>query len=381
MDDPVPPAFPGLLDGLEGAARAERVELLDWLREVQHASEDELLRATANGTVVLVAASRALGTGERYSARDVARQTGVGVELFLALNRASGLPVPVDEDTPQYGEMNVAATRTVKRMLDAGLQPEQMLSTSRVLGRGLSQTAELMRQNVMELAVAPGRSEKELAETYAAVAHQLVPMVGPLVEQMLRVHLDHAVREEVVTAAEREAGQLPGARDVTVAFADLVGFTRLGEELPPDELERVAERLSTLAVELVVGPVRFVKSVGDAVMLVSSEPRVLLEAAFALLAAVEREGTDFPQLRIGVARGEAVSRAGDWFGRPVNLASRITTVARACSVVTDSGVREAVGDEAGVGWSTVGERKLKGVPQAVRLYRARPPQPGVGARA
>lgn len=367
----------GLLDGLQDGARAERAELLQWLRDEHHADDDELRRATDNGTIVLVAASRALGTGERYSARELAGQTGVDLELLLALNRAGGLPVPADLDAPAYSVTNLEATRTIKRLLDAGLQPDQMLSTSRVLGRGLGQTAELMRQNVMELAIAPGRSEKELAETYAAVAQQLVPMVGPLVEQLLRVHLDQAVREEVVTAAEREAGDLPGAREVSVAFADLVGFTRLGEELPPDELEWVAERLSTLTSAIVEAPVRFVKSVGDAVLLVSTDAAALLAACFALLDGVDEQGPDFPQLRIGVARGAAVSRAGDWFGRPVNLASRITTVARAGSVVTDADVRGAVGDA--VRWSSVGERKLKGVPHAVRLYRARPPAPDAPA--
>ena len=374
MDDHGPLAAAGLLDGLEGPAREERIDLLRWLREEHDAGDDELRRATDNGTVVMVAASRALGTGQRYSARDVAREAGVDVELFLALTRAGGLPVPTDLDAPLFSHTNLEATSSVKHLLDAGLSQEQALGTARVLGRGLAQTAELMRQNALELALAPGHTEKELAETYAQVAEQLIPLVGPLVDQMLRVHLDHAVREEVVTADEREAGQLPGARDVAVAFADLVGFTRLGEQLPPDELERVAEQLVTLAEDVICPPVRFVKSVGDAVLLVSPDTRALLDAAWGLLAATEALGEEFPQLRIGVARGPAVSRAGDWFGRPGNLASRITTVARAGSGVADAETRKAVGDE-GVRWSSVGERKLKGVHGAVKLYRARLPEP------
>ncbi len=375
MDDQGPLAAAGLLDGLDDGARQERIELLRWLREVHDVDDDELRRATTNGTVVLLAASRALGTGARCSARDVARAADVDVDTFLAFHRASGLPVPADLDALQFSDVNVEIARTIKRFLAVGLQPDQMLGTTRVLGRGLSQAAEQMRQNVLELALAPGSTEKQLAETYAGVAEELVPLVTPLVDQLLRAHLDHAVREEIVTAAERQAGRLPGAREVTVAFADLVGFTRLGEELPPDELERVAERLSSIAVDVIDPPVRFVKSVGDAVLLVSPEPRPLLAAAFGLLEAVEAQGEDFPQLRIGVAMGAAVSRAGDWFGRPVNLASRITTVARAGSVVADGDVRKEVGDEDGVRWSSAGERKLKGVPQAVRLYRARAREP------
>ncbi len=360
-----------LLDGLEGAARAERAELLDWLRSEHLSDEAELERATQNGTIVLVAAARSLGTGERYSAREVADLSGLDLDLWLALGRASGLPRPVDLDTVHYGDTDLAAARTTVGFIEAGLGHDQLVNTTRVLGRGLAQTAELMRQTVMELAIAPGVTEKQLAQTYAGVAAGLVPLVGPLVDQMLRIHLNHAVREEVVTAAEREAGELPGAREVSVAFADLVGFTRLGEELPPDQLERVAERLGQLANAVVDPPVRFVKSIGDAVLLVSADPGALVAVAHALVAAADAEGEEFPQLRVGVASGPAVSRAGDWFGRPVNLASRITTVARAGSVVADDVTRKAIGDADGLQWSFVGERKLKGVPAPVKLHRVR----------
>lgn len=363
-----------LLDGLEAEDRRERSELLAYLRAEHGATEEELSRGTANGTLMLIAASRALGGTERYSAREIARESGLPLDLWLALGRSSGLPLPVDHDVVHYGETDLEAAHTAMRFLDAGIRPEALLDTNRVLHRGLAQTAEVMRQNVLELALRPGASEQELAATYAAVAEGLVPLVGPLVDQLLRIQLNHAVREEVVTAAERQAGALPGAREVSVAFADLVGFTRLGEQLPPDQLEQVAERLVRLTGELVSAPVRFVKSIGDAVLLVSPDPTALVGTALALLAAAEDEGEDFPQLRIGVASGPAVSRAGDWFGRPVNLASRITTVARAGSVVADAATREAIGEQGGLRWSFAGERKLKGVPP-VKLHRVRPPKP------
>ena len=85
------------------------------------------------------------------------------------------------------------------------------------------------------------------------------------------------------------------------------------------------------------------------------------------------EGQDFPQLRAGVASGEALSRAGDWYGRPVNPASRITAIARPGSVLATREVRDAVGDD--YKWSTAGRRKIKGVEGQLGLYRARRPEP------
>ncbi len=372
MSDEEDFAADGLLDGLDGTAREERVELLRWLRDDYRISREAMRQSTDNGTIVLAASGRTLGTGERYSANDIARRTGLDADLLTALLRAGGLPAPSDYDAIQYGETHVEAARSIKQFVDAGVNPEQMLNLARVLGRGLAQTADLMRQTVMELAISPGMSERQLASQFAGTSQGLVPMLGPVLDQLLRLHLHNAVRDDMVTDDERRAGELPGARDVAVAFADLVGFTKLGEQLPPTELERVAERLVLITGDAIDPSVRLVKSVGDAVLLVSSEPAALARTAFGVLERVEDEGPDFPQVRIGLAHGPAAARAGDWFGRPVNLASRITGVARAGSVVADTAAREAIGDDAGVQWSTVGDRRLKGIRSAVRLFRARP---------
>ena len=127
-----------------------------------------------------------------------------------------------------------------------------------------------------------------------------------------------------------------------MCFADLVGFTRLGEEVAPDELGRLAVRLEALAGDAAEPPVRLVKTIGDAAMLASPQPEPLLAATLRLIEAADAEGEDFPQLRAGAALGQALPRAGDWFGRPVNLASRITSVARPGSLLVERELREAV---------------------------------------
>ena len=95
----------------------------------------------------------------------------------------------------------------------------------------------------------------------------------------------------------------------------------------------------------------------------------LLELALDLVDAAAAEGDDFPQLRVGMAAGPALSRAGDWYGRPVNLASRVTAIARPGSVLATREVRDAASED--YRWSPAGARSLKGVDGPVRLYRAR----------
>jgi adenylate cyclase len=215
----------------------------------------------------------------------------------------------------------------------------------------------------------PGATEYDLAMRYAEAAERLAPLAGKVVANLINLHLRNAVQTELLSAAEREQGSLPGARDVAVAFADLVGFTRMGEEVPPDELGRVADRLERLAAEHLDRPVRLVKTIGDAVMLVSPETPPLVDAVLTLVEAATAEGEDFPQLRAGVAYGPALSRAGDWYGSTVNLASRITDIARPASVVVTREVRDRCTEQ--LQFSRIGDRRLRGMREPVRLYRAR----------
>jgi adenylate cyclase len=360
-------AAEGLLDGLEGDACAARVELLEQLAADGVALED-LRAATRDGRLVFLAAERAVGGDPRYSTREVGERTGMRPEFVMALRRANGLPVP-NLDAVVCSEADIEAATTARQFLEAGVTEEQQLAVVRVLGRGLAQAADVMRSTVLELVLEPGATEAQFARSYAERVDALMPLVGPMLEQMVRLHLRHTVRTEAISAAERTAGMLPGAREVTVGFADLVGFTRLGEEVAPDELGRVAERLVELAGEHLRGDVRLVKTIGDAAMLVSPDPPTLLEVALNLVDAADAEGRDFPQLRVGVASGPALNRAGDWYGRPVNIASRVTAIARAGSVLATRDVRDAA--NAAYRWSSAGARSLKGVEGPVRLYRAR----------
>jgi adenylate cyclase len=360
-------ATEGLLDGLEGEERAERLALLEHLAS-DGVALSEMRRRSAEGTIVFLPAELVIGGRERYTAREISERTKVDLELLVSMRRAMGLPVPADDD-PVYTQADLDSVGMGQLFREAGISEEEILDLLRTLGRGLSQAAETMRTLVLRLVLEPGLSEQDLAERFAYAASQLSPTLGPLITNLLTLHLRQMAEGEAISAAERIGGRLPGSREIAVCFADLVGFTRLGEEVPPDELGRLASRLEALATEAITPPVRLIKTIGDAVMLTSTEPGSLIDAALTLIDAADAEGENFPQLRAGIAVGAALSRAGDWFGRPVNLASRITAMARPGSVLAEREVRESVRDL--FRWSYAGERRLRGVRDPVPLFRAR----------
>jgi adenylate cyclase len=156
-------------------------------------------------------------------------------------------------------------------------------------------------------------------------------------------------------------------QDTAVCFADLVGFTRLGSELETQTLGDVVGAFGELAARAAEPPVRLVKTIGDAAMLVSREPAPLVEAALGLVEAVE--AADLPAVRAGLAHGPAMPVAGDLYGHAVNLASRVTGIARPGSVLCTKEIRDAAPD---FDWSFAGRHRLKGVGDSVPLYRARP---------
>ncbi len=358
----------GLLDGLEGDARAERAELIPWLLE-RGITVEQIRNAFAP---MLMASRRVIGDDGAYvSTRELSEKTGMDLELTARVLRAAGLPRVDDPDAAVHLRADGEAATYIQKFIDLGMDPEQLVQVTRVLAEGLSHAAEVMRSTALAAVLRPGATEVEIAEGSEALVSQVAPLLGPMIQDMLMLQLRHAMDTEAVSASERAAGApLPGARQIAVAFADLVDFTRLGEAVEPEELERLSRRLAEIARDVAVPPVRFIKTIGDAVMLVCPNPTALLEAMLALAAAADADEA-VPMLRVGIAFGEAVSRAGDWFGSPVNLASRVTGAARPGSVLVAESARNAIGDADGIAWSFAGARKLKGIGGEVKLFRAR----------
>lgn len=357
-----------LLDGLEGDARAERAELIEWLFE-QGITADEMQGTSA---LLLMATRRVIGDDGTYvSTREIADEYGIDLDLLQRVQRAIGLARVDDPDAAVHMRADVEAAAHVRHFANLGLNPDDLVLVVRVLAEGLSHAAEVMRYTALAAVMEPGATELQLAKRSHALVSQITPLLGPWIEEMLLMQLRNMMETEAVTASERAAGApLPGARHVTVAFADLVGFTRLGEEVPAEELGQLANRLAGLARDVATPPVRFIKTIGDAVMFICTEPAPLLDAVLKLVDMTDSDN-DFPSLRAGIASGLAVSRAGDWFGSPVNTASRVTSASRPGAVLAAESVRDELGDDSGFSWSFAGSRRLKGIKGEVKLFRAR----------
>jgi adenylate cyclase len=360
----------GLLDGVEGAPREARLELLEELA-TEGCSLEELKEAVAAGRLTLLPVERAVaGEGPRYTAREIAEMAGIDLDTLQRFSSALGVPY-TDPDERRATKADLEAARMTKAFIDTGLPAEGLLGVARTIGMGTARIAEANRELIVRTLIRSGDTEHDVAQRFVAAADYMLPLVGPTVVYALQAHLLEQIRRDVIGATDLASGEVGGAVNLTVCFADLVEFTRLGEEIAPEELGLVAGRLEEIATAVAEPPVRLVKTIGDEVMLISTEPEPMVAAALELIDAAEAEGQQFPWLRAGIASGPTLPQAGDYYGRAVNLASRLTNVARPGSVVLDEATKEAVGE--GFDYSYIGERRLKGLDYRVKIYRARKP--------
>jgi adenylate cyclase len=358
----------GLLDGLEDErAREARRELLQTLEDAGTPLE-ELRAATEQGRLALVPMEMVLaGEGERVSQRDLAAETGLDLGFLAEARRALGLPA-VDPDDRVVTTEEVELARSAKTLLEAGIDRKGFLEMTRAMSQAMAAVAAVLTSTIGNALLRPGDTERDLGLRYAETLRRLGPLAGPSLTQMLNLRLREQIREAVVGQAELQSGRLPDAQQVVVGFVDIVGFTRLGEEVPPEELGAVVSDFEEQVEDAVRPPVRLVKTIGDAAMLVAPEAPPMLDTMLGLVES-SREDDDRPMLRAGIASGEALPRAGDLYGRPVNLAARLTSFARRGTVVTSREVHDAAED--GYAWSAVGSRRVKGVRGEVEVYRVR----------
>ncbi len=359
----------GLLDGLAGDERDDRRALLEQLA-AEGVEIDELRAAVAEGRLALLAVERVLAGEPRYTPLEVAERSGVEIDELERQWRSIGVAVP-SRDLACLSREDLEAAHRQRALIDAGLDSDALAELGRTIAVSMSQFAAASRQALAAAFVDPGDTERETSDRISRRTETLLPLVAPTLEYVYRLQLREQLRHAAVLGAGAGEDVGPGTELVTVAFADLVGFTELGEDVAPEELGRITGRLDEVARDVAHGPVRLVKLIGDAAMLSCADTPTLLEAVLDVVAEMAAEG-DYPLIRAGVARGRVVNRAGDYYGAVVNLASRITGVARPGTVLTSTEVREDAEAQGGrFSFSKPIRRHLKGIGGTVELHRCR----------
>ena len=298
----------------------------------------------------LVAATAATIAGPAVHTRaQVCAAAGVPVERATRLWRAMGFAEP-DDDAVLFTDDDVAALRIAGRLLADGVVDED----------GLVALARAMAQATSRLAV----SHADIARDHllggpgaaGAVEHaaELVPNVGALLGYVWRRHLAVAVESAVVTLL----GEAPADAPVAVGFADVVGFTELSRELSGAELAALVERFEGAAALLVAEHGgRVVKTLGDEVMFTAAGVRAGVRLALALAGGADALGRE---VRVGLAYGPVLARLGDVFGPTVNVASRLTGLARPGTVLVDREAAAALRDDPEVEVVAIRRRAVRG---------------------
>jgi len=271
----------------------------------------------------------------------------------------------------QIGEEDVQLLRYLAAVLEAGLPVEAFLQLVRVYGQALARIADaevrLFHMYVHEPLMRDGVGGLEIAEAMEGLAARLLPLASPIMDRVHQRSLQHFVGQDVVGHLELEAaGADLGRLSVTIAFADLAGYTRLTEEAGEEEALDVVEDFVQRVEETLPDDARVIKTIGDEVMVVGVDPTRMVDwaVAFQALNAGRR-----PLPRIGIHRGEALYRDGDYYGRAVNLASRVGARAAGGEVLVTRPVVDAAARH--LAFEPIGQVKLKGFREATDLFLAR----------
>jgi adenylate cyclase len=261
-----------------------------------------------------------------------------------------------------------------------GRDERLLLSSARYFGDNIRRMAQsqmdFFRREIMDPLLASGASLREVIETANPFIADIVrPAVRDLLLWLYRRHIDTLNTQllvQLVEATLQESGvKTPDpVRPPTIAFLDLSGFTRISDEAGDDEAVRLATALTDLVRTVPIGfggtPV---KLLGDGVMLHFGDSPAAVRCTVHLVAEVERRG--LPPARVGVHTGPVVFRDGDYFGRTVNVAARITDYARPREVLVSDVVRRALQNEDRIAVEEIGSVALKGVSEPVRLFSVR----------
>jgi adenylate cyclase len=311
----------------------------------------------------------------RTTFRELSERTGVPLDLLLVVQEAHGFAEPRPEDRVREDEL--ALVPAMELLLSLGIRPEAIQRLLRAYGDGLRRIVETetdwYRTEVELPFLEGGMTEVEMLTAQADVGSQITPFLDQALVSIYHGQQEHAwsksAVEDVEGALERAGLYRRVHRPPAVSFLDISGYTRLTEERGDEAAAELATTLATL----VRGSSREhggqpVKWLGDGVMFYFPNPGEGVLAALDMVEGVAAHG--LPPARVGIHAGPVVFQEGDYFGRTVNIASRIAEYARPGEVLVSQEVVDAT-DLDGVSVTAIGPIELKGVSQPLNLHSVR----------
>lgn len=269
---------------------------------------------------------------------EVAEQAGLPVrvleEVFAAMDWA---------DREAYDERDVAYARSVARMLDhypLATVLRSMTTRYRAMASIVVGDLGTVRDEVVMPALAAGAEPDEVAASLSHTARSILPLVTQ--------HLDEDYRHVLLNLLDTDAlaRGVEGGREIALAvgFVDVAGYTALSGRVDPTGLEHVLSRFEDLVHGAVTrhGDVLLAKFIGDAAMVVASDP---VDLATVLLGLVDDRTflAEAPR-KAGIAHGPVLVRQGDYYGPTANLAARLTDHARPWSLLAAADLGDELED-------------------------------------
>jgi adenylate cyclase len=288
-----------------------------------------------------------LGDELVYNAVEVAAETGATIEEAQRLWRALGFPDRGSERAFTRADADAVST-LLGLVRDGTIDFDMAVDLTRAVGQTMARLADwevaTLVHRVQELA-ADDRADGANGSR-ATAALRLVESLNEPFESLLvyvwRRHLAAAAaRVEALGADDADLH----TTQVTVGFADIVQFTALTNRLDHDRIGDLVEIFESRCADVVAGQRgRVIKSLGDAVLFVNEDPIRAYDTAEGIIAVIGRDQR-MPDVRVGLSTGSVVTRLGDVFGAPVNLAARLTAVARRNRIIVDGATAERLPED------------------------------------
>jgi adenylate cyclase len=351
-------------------AAAAQARVVARLRERGH-SLAELRRAVQDGRLAFGYVEDLFPGRERNLTRiEASERTGLEEALIERMMALLGTPTAIEGT---LNEQDVEAMEHIRDVLRAGFPLVALLQLIRVYAQSIRKIAEaevrLFHLYVHEPLIRQGVDALQMAEEMEGLARDLLPITSPLMEYIHQRYLRFYIEQDVVGHMEAELGgqrQL-GRVQMAFCFVDLTGFTRYTEEEGDEEAFDLVERFVETVEATLPAEALIVKTIGDEVMIVSPDPVMLTEWAIGFLGLFQER----PQPRVGIHRGRAVYRDGDYFGTEVNLAHRVVARALGGEVMVTAEIVDAIGESGYLEFDPIGAVELKGFPNPVELFVAR----------